>query len=140
MRILAFSVVSFLVFVACDHAQTPDANAANAAGVTLPDGGGTVAPVAVDAGNTPVWSADAGPRMCGCSLCEPKVSEDVCKVDADCAPATACHATACVAKAKAEPRTPNTQCTQLFACASVDANPCGCYQGHCALVPRPPKP
>jgi len=136
MRFLALPALSFVLFAACGNAQTPGPGTPT---VTLPDGGATVAPVAVDAGNAPV-QADPGPRMCGCALCEPLVSEDVCKVDADCAAATACHATACVAKAKAEPRTANTQCTQLFACASVDANPCGCYQGHCALVPRPPKP
>jgi hypothetical protein len=137
MRFLALPAVALVLFAACGPAQTPGPSTPT---VTLPDSGATVAPAAVDAGNAPVWSADAGPRMCGCALCEPKVSEDACKVDADCAAATPCHATECVAKAKAEPRAANTQCTQLFACASVDANPCGCYQGHCALVPRPPKP
>ena len=139
MRFLALPAVAVSIFAACGNAHTPGPTTPVTPVVTLPDGGATVAPQAVDAGNAPVWN-DAGPRMCGCALCDPLVSEDVCKVDADCAAATPCHATACVAKAKAEPRAAGTQCTQMFACASVDANPCGCHLGHCALVPRPPKP
>ncbi|MFO0671119.1 MAG: hypothetical protein U0235_16075 [Polyangiaceae bacterium] len=71
-----------------------------------------------------------------CRLRSAVVSEDPCASDADCAPATPCHAHACVAKAKATPRQPNAGCTLLMDCASVDANDCRCHGGRCALVPR----
>lgn len=104
--------------------------------VTVPDGGGSsVEPV--EAGSDPVTQVDAGPKLCGCALCEPLVSDDDCKSDGDCAPLTACHAKACVAKAKAQPRASNTACTEDFQCNAVEANPCSCFHGKCALVPRP---
>jgi hypothetical protein len=74
--------------------------------------------------------------MCDCSLCEPKVSEDACGTDADCAPSVPCHAPACVAKAKAEPRKADTVCTMDMRCDSADANDCRCLAGKCALVGR----
>ncbi|HQY60290.1 MAG: hypothetical protein IPF92_10230 [Myxococcales bacterium] len=74
--------------------------------------------------------------LCGCALCAPVVSEDACTQDADCAPATPCHAEACVAKAKAKAPTPRTSCTMILRCDSVDANTCGCLEGRCALYPR----
>jgi hypothetical protein len=79
--------------------------------------------------------ADVGPRTCGCALCEPVVSEDACKADTDCAPSVPCHAPACVAKGKAEPRKPDTMCTQMLDCASADVNRCTCLRGKCALAP-----
>ncbi|WP_394846487.1 hypothetical protein LZC95_03355 [Pendulispora brunnea] len=76
------------------------------------------------------------PKQCGCSLCEPVVSEDACSTDADCAPSVPCHAPACVAKAKAVPRKPDTMCTMMMACTSADSNTCGCLKGKCALYPK----
>ncbi|HRI65613.1 MAG TPA: hypothetical protein PK156_15300 [Polyangium sp.] len=78
-----------------------------------------------------------GPNF-GCRLSAPVVSDDACSKDADCAPSTPCHARACVAVAKATPRTPDTMCTMNIDCQSADVNPCSCYQGHCALVPKNP--
>ncbi len=76
----------------------------------------------------------AGPPFV-CHLPAPKTSDDPCAGDADCGPATACHARACVAKAKAAPVSPDTMCTREMACDSVDANRCGCLEGRCALIP-----
>ncbi|WP_394836053.1 hypothetical protein LVJ94_03990 [Pendulispora rubella] len=81
-------------------------------------------------------TSPATPKQCGCSLCEPVVSEDACTTDADCAPSVPCHAPACVAKAKAVPRKPDTMCTMMMACTSADANSCGCLKGKCALSPK----
>ncbi len=89
---------------------------------------------------TPVPSG--APKLCGCGLCEPVLSEDTCKVDGDCAPATPCHATACVAAAHAQPRLPNTQCTEILQCNAIEANRCACVtapgasSGRCAIAPR----
>ena len=77
-----------------------------------------------------------GGNLCGCSLCKPVVSDDACATDADCAPATQCHATACVARSKAKPRVAGLMCTMILQCNSIDANSCGCLAGHCALAPR----
>jgi hypothetical protein len=78
----------------------------------------------------------SGPRLCGCSLCEPLLSEDACKLDSDCLPATPCHASACVSAPHAQLRAPTTQCTQEYRCDTVDANRCACVRGRCALAPR----
>lgn len=93
----------------------------------------------VEAGTAPVTAApdaEAGGKTCGCSLCEPVVSDDACKTADDCAPDAVCHARACIAKAKAPVRGPNTMCTEIMMCNSTDANACGCFQGKCALMPR----
>jgi hypothetical protein len=112
---------------------------------TESDAGSTVAPSVVDAaplttGST--TSADdaaapsvSGPKACGCSLCEPLVSDDPCKLDSDCGPSLPCHADACVAKSKSHPMKAGDVCTQIMKCTTADANKCGCYQGKCALVP-----
>jgi hypothetical protein len=81
-------------------------------------------------------ASDAGPKLCGCSLCQPLPSDDPCSSDSDCAPSTQCHAAACVAKAKAAPLVKTMMCTQIMACGTADANACKCNQGKCALVPR----
>lgn len=83
----------------------------------------------------PPPAAVEGPVACG--LPAPVASEDPCATDADCAPSEPCHAHACVAVAHAKPRTPDTICTTMLDCKSVDANPCVCHQGRCALVPKP---
>jgi hypothetical protein len=62
-------------------------------------------------------------------------SDDLCTADGDCAPATQCHATRCVAKAKAVPIF-NQMCTQSLRCDSADVNACGCVAGRCALHAR----
>lgn len=92
----------------------------------------------IDAAMPPPAGSSASPKakLCGCSLCEPAVSEDACSADADCAPSTPCHAEACVAKSKALARKPGDMCTMLMNCASADANACGCLKGKCALSPR----
>jgi hypothetical protein len=108
-------------------------------------GPGAVAPTAsAIASDTPIPAKDAGPpdlgKMCGCSLCEPVLSNDPCSSDDDCAPATPCHATRCVAKANAEPRKPDTMCTQELRCDAIEANACACVKTgsdkKCAMVPR----
>lgn len=71
-----------------------------------------------------------------CALEKPIVSDDPCTTDADCAPATPCHATRCVGKANAQPRKPGTMCTQEIRCGTVDVNACGCLNGKCALFAR----
>lgn len=80
---------------------------------------------------TPPGSAPAP----ACRLPAPVKSDDACSSDADCGPSEPCHAHACVAKAKAKPRTPDTMCTMKLDCASVDVNRCGCFEGRCALIP-----
>lgn len=75
--------------------------------------------------------------LCGCSLCNPVVSDDACSSDADCAPATPCHAEKCVARAKAVALAPGASCTAIMRCDTTDANACGCRDGHCALFARP---
>jgi hypothetical protein len=77
---------------------------------------------------------DAGAPF-ACKLPAPKLSDDPCRTDADCGPSEPCHAPACVAKAKAHPRGPDTVCTEMLACDTADANRCGCYEGRCALIP-----
>jgi hypothetical protein len=84
--------------------------------------------------------SDAGPKACGCALCEPVVSEDACKTDADCAPDLPCHAPRCVAKSKAQPRRPGQMCTMLMACTTADANACSCVKNRCTLHARDEKP
>jgi hypothetical protein len=76
----------------------------------------------------------------GLSSClpAPRVSEDACTKDADCAPSDSCHALACVASSKARPPTPGTYCLDGLDCHSADANRCACYEGRCALVPPNP--
>ena len=93
-----------------------------------------------DTVSSPAASSDtsANPKMCGCSLCAPLPSSDACGTDADCAPSTPCHATACVAKAKAVPRKPDQVCTMMMGCQTADANACTCWKGACALTPRKP--
>lgn len=90
--------------------------------------------------SAPASSSDtsANPKMCGCSLCAPLPSTDACSIDADCAPSTPCHATACVAKAKAVPRKADQVCTMMMGCQTADANACSCWKGTCALTPRKP--
>lgn len=106
---------------------------------SAPDAGPVIAAIEPDSAvgvTIPVSDApplDAGPKLCGCGLCEPLPSGDACKKDDDCAPETPCHAAACVAKAKSTPRTKDIMCTQEVRCASADANACGCVAGSCAL-------
>ena len=70
-----------------------------------------------------------------CQLPAPKPSDDACQTDAECAPSEPCHAPACVAKSKVPPPAHPVMCTREMRCDSADANRCGCYQGHCALIP-----
>jgi hypothetical protein len=87
---------------------------------------------------TPAATAPSGPiKPHACKLDAPVKSGDACKIDADCGVASPCHARACVAKAKARPRTPDVMCTEMLDCASADVNHCGCVDGVCALAPPP---
>lgn len=139
MRPALLSLVTCTVLLAsaCGPGAA-DAGGAKVPAVTLGDGGASPGMEQVDAGHS-VDMSGAAPKLCGCSLCEPLPSDDACTTDADCAPSTPCHATACVAKAKAEPRKPGTMCTQEMRCATSDANACGCVAGRCALHPYPKK-
>jgi hypothetical protein len=99
----------------------------------------SVPPPATSASSDPTPPADqasaAKPKLCGCSLCEPLVSDDACSADTDCAPSAPCHADRCIAKSKAPARDPHQMCTMMMPCHSVDANRCGCHKGRCALIP-----
>jgi hypothetical protein len=92
-------------------------------------------PTAPDSGPS-VSVIGSGAKVCGCALCDPLVSDDPCAKDDDCAPQTPCHAKSCVAKAKAQPRTPGTMCTQDLQCDSTDSNACSCVKGKCTLHAR----
>jgi hypothetical protein len=81
-------------------------------------------------------SAEPNPMKCGCSLCEPVVSDDPCGADTDCGPSSPCHADKCVGIAKAKPPGPADRCTMIMMCNTTDANICACLNGRCALVPR----
>lgn len=107
----------------------------------------TEAPSAPDAGaRTPsdagskrsdvAVTAEPNPMKCGCSLCEPVVSDDPCSADTDCGPSQPCHADKCVGIAKAKPPGPADRCTMIMMCNTTDANTCGCFNGKCALMPR----
>lgn len=79
--------------------------------------------------------AQSEERKCGCAPCEPIKSMDPCQTDADCAPSALCHATACVAVAKAPPRPAGpVMCTKNLVCNSTDVARCGCVDNLCALV------
>ncbi len=84
--------------------------------------------------NEPPGAATPSPLVC--ALPAPVKSEDTCAKDADCAPSVPCHARACVAASRAVSRTPDTVCTMSIDCQSADVNPCLCYEGRCALVPK----
>jgi len=84
---------------------------------------------------TTTTAAASAEPMVGCRLPAPRKSEDACKVDTDCGVSDPCHAQACVAKAKAHPPDKSTVCTRRMDCFSADANPCGCLDGVCALIP-----
>ena len=88
-------------------------------------------------GDTATASGSSGPNF-ACRLSAPVSSDDACSKDADCAPSVPCHARACVAVSKAVARTPDTVCSMNIDCSSADVNPCTCYQGRCALVPKSP--
>jgi len=60
------------------------------------------------------------------------VGSDTCTTDADCVPATCCHATACVAQANA-PSCGDAMCTLDCRSGTVDCGGgCLCHEGHCA--------
>lgn len=105
----------------------PDVTGALSATATPP----TSAPVE----SSPPTEASADPPVMGCRLPAPKKSDDACKTDADCGVSEPCHAHACVARGKAHPPDKSTVCTRMMDCLSADANPCGCLDGVCALVP-----
>jgi hypothetical protein len=59
------------------------------------------------------------------------MSSDPCKSDADCVPASCCHATACMSASKAKPC--NMMCTQSCEPGTLDCGgSCLCHDGHCA--------
>lgn len=65
---------------------------------------------------------------CGSSV---NPSEDACSVDADCAPVSCCHATACGAASKLGPC--NVACTADCQAGTIDCGGgCFCDSGHCA--------
>jgi hypothetical protein len=71
-----------------------------------------------------------------CPPITPVVSQDRCSAPADCAPASLCHASSCVAKAKAPTPSPSTVCTMNYVCNSTDFGKCDCVSGYCTLVSR----
>ncbi len=150
----AFSLVSVVVAACAGPSQPADyperavpvaipPPSADGPGLVTNDGGsGTTSAPATADGGVDAGGADAGSffardKLCGCKLCAPKVSDDACTTDADCAPSSACHATSCIAASKVQPATTRPICTRIMLCATTDANACTCYQGKCALTPRP---
>jgi hypothetical protein len=121
--------------------ESPTAPATD--GVTLTDPPPTAptagAPVASAPGTSgpgaPLGRVPPGGGRPRCQLPAPKLSDDACQTDAECAPSVPCHAPACVAKSKVPPPAPNVMCTREMRCDSADANRCGCIQGRCALIP-----
>jgi hypothetical protein len=135
MRVLSLIAVPVLL-VACTPSKSPDGvTIAPVTGSAKPTGSGSPIPSAA-----PSAAAPAGPKLCGCTLCEPLPSGDACTSDADCAPSIPCHAPACVAKAKAEPRAADQMCTQELRCGTADTAACGCVRGFCALYPKSATP
>ena len=125
-----FALVSALGFVllpACGGPAQP-AHPATGEAVAPP-------PAVVDASDAGHAAPSTG--LCGCKLCAPKISDDPCKTDADCAAATPCHATSCVAVSRLTAPAAPAICTRIMMCGTTDANACTCYQGKCALTPRP---
>lgn len=117
-------------------APTPSEGSSANVGAALGDAGPPDDPT----GKTPPPKLTRVPApLCGCSLCKPVISDDACTTDADCAPATPCHAEACVARSKAQALPPGVSCTAILRCETVDANTCGCLEGRCALYPRKDK-
>jgi hypothetical protein len=72
-------------------------------------------------------AADLPPLPAG----ELVMSQDACKSDADCVPASCCHATACMSVSKAKPC--NLMCTQVCEPGTLDCGgACLCHEGRCA--------
>ncbi|MFO0675450.1 MAG: hypothetical protein U0169_02875 [Polyangiaceae bacterium] len=142
--LVPFALVPFaLVLGACGAPATPEVPSSSTA--TTASGAPSAVPVATPAvvassasAPSPVPSSvpsASKPEVAfpKCGLAAPVVSEDTCKVDADCAPKSACHAKACVAKGHAEPPNPKAMCTKELRCDTADANTCGCVAGKCTL-------
>ncbi|MDC0748258.1 hypothetical protein [Polyangium mundeleinium] len=130
-----------LALVACAGAAepgpettTPPPSGEPTAEPGVSGGGGPGAAVSSPVASSPPSGAAPGPFVC--SLPAPVKSDDACTKDADCAPSVPCHARACVAASRAEPRKPDTVCSMMADCQSADVNPCMCYEGRCALVPK----
>lgn len=111
-----------------DTTSSPSATDTATSAPTAP--GVTASPTAA-----PTDTAVSGGTLPACKLPAPVKSQDVCKTDADCGASDPCHAHACVGIAKANPPTKSTMCTYMMDCQSIDANPCVCFEGVCALVP-----
>ena len=109
-------------------ASPPDATAAPTSSPTTP----------VSSEPTTAPGSDGEQPPFTCALPAPVKSQDACATDADCGPSDPCHARACVARSKSRPPDKSTICTQIMDCKSIDANPCVCFEGVCALVPPPP--
>ncbi len=126
---------------AADAAETgPPAAASSVGSEGEPAAGPDSNPIASPPDSTePTPPTVKLPSGGSCKLAAPKISEDSCNTDSDCGVSAPCHAEACVAKSKSDPPKPDTMCTMSLACHTADANRCGCYQGHCALIPPPDK-
>lgn len=118
-----------------DPASSPDPGAAGPPPVVIapPPPGPPEASAAPAASAAPSSAPAQGTRAC--KLAAAKKSGDACKADADCGPSLACHAPACVAKAKSATRPLSMMCTQTIDCDTADVNRCGCFEGSCALIP-----
>ncbi len=130
------ALLSFVLVAACTPNSPNGIVAAPATTDAVPVIAAPVADASIGQTRTLTDSVVAGPKLCGCGLCDPLPSGDGCKVDTDCAPETPCHATACVAKAKSTPRTKDIMCTEEVRCVSADANTCGCLAGVCTLYKK----
>jgi hypothetical protein len=102
-----------------------------ACGVSKPE---SVRPAPVASAPPPVVTAAATPDIPVPPQPDLILSQDACHSDADCIPATCCHAAACMSVEKAKPCT--LMCTQVCMPGTIDCGgACLCHRGHCAARP-----
>ncbi len=131
MRFVSF--LGLLIAAACSSqppadAPEPKPGEQPASAATAPS---SAASVKASAAPLPIGTG----ANANCRLPAPKVSADSCEKDADCGVSAPCHAPACVGIANANPPKNYTMCTMSLMCETADANRCGCFEGHCALIP-----
>jgi len=78
--------------------------------------------------------------VAGCGSMSTAGDDAACRSDADCVPATCCHATACVAR-DAAPECQNVACTMECRPETMDCGGgCSCDGGRCVARLAPPPP
>lgn len=94
----------------------------------------------------PLQGIGAAPRDGGTEVGAPRLSNDPCTRDEDCAPVAMCHSDRCVSAARAGSMPADVMCTMECRGGTVDCgfNHCACVASSagkkvCALVPGPPR-